>query len=226
MGPFSRHATIERLAEMIVSIKVPHPLRVAVDGVDAAGKTILADELVDPLVAHGRPVVRASADGFHKPRALRYKRGPDSPEGYYLDSFQYEAVLNELLIPLGPGGCLFYRSSVYDYRTETPVIATLLKASSDAILLFDGVFLLRPELVEHWDYKIFVDVSLNLSVERARARDVPLPGRKADADLLRIRYDQRYVPGQRKYFKDAHPKENADVILDNTILDNPKLIEP
>ena len=225
MGLSSRHNTIERLADMIVSIKVPYPLRVAVDGVDAAGKTMLANELVDPLETHGRPVIRASVDGFHNPLALRYKRGPDSPEGYYLDSFQYEAILNELVIPLGPGGCLFYHPSVYDYRTETPVIAKPLKAPRDAVLLFDGVFLLRPELVRHWDYKIFVNVGLNLSVRRALARDIPLHGRKADADLLRMRYERRYVPGQQIYFQDAQPKENADVILENTRLDNPKIIE-
>jgi hypothetical protein len=34
-----------------------HPVRVAVDGVDAAGKTSLADELVGPLAARGRTVL-------------------------------------------------------------------------------------------------------------------------------------------------------------------------
>jgi uridine kinase len=77
------------LVNHIVSMEQTHPLRVAVDGIDAAGKTTLADNLVQPLEAHGIPVIRASIDGFHRPRADRYRRGADSPVGYYDDSFDY-----------------------------------------------------------------------------------------------------------------------------------------
>jgi uridine kinase len=57
------------LAQRIDSLDPSHPVRVAIDGPDAAGKTTFADELVEPLEARGRPVIRASIDGWHRPRA-------------------------------------------------------------------------------------------------------------------------------------------------------------
>jgi uridine kinase len=45
--------------------------RVAIDGVDGAGKTYFADELAEVLGASGRSVIRASVDGFDNPRSIR-----------------------------------------------------------------------------------------------------------------------------------------------------------
>jgi hypothetical protein len=44
-------------------------LRIAVDGVDGAGKTHLADELARALRLFALPIIRASVDGFHNPRS-------------------------------------------------------------------------------------------------------------------------------------------------------------
>lgn len=85
----TRGACIARLASMIAAVERPHPARVALDGVDGAGKTHLADELVGPLSRSGRQIIRASIDGFHYPRAHRYKRGRESADGYFHDSFNY-----------------------------------------------------------------------------------------------------------------------------------------
>jgi len=83
---------LEQLAAAIAARRLDHPTRVAIDGVDGSGKTTLADELVEPLRRAGRDVIRASVDGFHNPRVVRYTRGPDSPEGYFLDSFDYATL--------------------------------------------------------------------------------------------------------------------------------------
>jgi uridine kinase len=111
-----RSELLGELAGRIVRIELPHPVRVAVDGVDAAGKTTLAEELVMPLRARGRPVIRASIDGFHHPARIRHGRGPASPEGYYQDSFNYQRLAESLLVPLGPGGSRRYVPAVFDYR--------------------------------------------------------------------------------------------------------------
>ena len=83
---------LEKLATRIVAFPATHPVRVAIDGIDASGKTTLANELTVSLQATGRPVIRASIDGFHRPRSERYRRGPTSPEGYYFDAFDYVAL--------------------------------------------------------------------------------------------------------------------------------------
>ena len=44
-----RSRCLESLARQILRIERPHPIRVAIDGPDAAGKTTLADELA-PMI--------------------------------------------------------------------------------------------------------------------------------------------------------------------------------
>jgi uridine kinase len=187
-------------------------MRVAIDGVDAAGKTTLAEDLVTPLQACGRPVIRASIDDFHHPAQKRYQRGSTSPEGYYRDSFNYQALLASLLVPLGPGGSRWYRAAVFDVRMDAAVQAPLCAAESNAVLLFDGVFLLRPELRGFWEFMIFVDAAFEVTLVRAQQRDLALFGTVAEVTK---RYEQRYIPGQRLYLKECQPKERATVVVEN-----------
>lgn len=79
-------SVLDAVAEAVPGPGVDAAVRVAVDGVDGAGKTVFADQLGDVLTALGRPVIRASVDDFHRPRAERYRRGRDSPIGFWLDS--------------------------------------------------------------------------------------------------------------------------------------------
>jgi uridine kinase len=44
-------------------------------------------------------------------------------------------------------------------------------AAIDAVLLFDGVFLLRTELFNRWDLRIFVSATFGRALERSRLRD-------------------------------------------------------
>ena len=192
----------------------------AIDGVDAAGKTTLADELRPLVEARGRRVVRATIDGFHRPRAERYRRGPTSPEGYYLDSFDLGALRRELLEPLGPGGSGLARLGVFDLHADRPVDEAPRAVPADAVLLFDGVFLLRPELNDLWDVRVFVDVDEHEALRRAVLRDEDLFGSPDEA--LR-RYRNRYVPGQRLYLGEVDPRTLAHVVFENTDPASPRL---
>jgi uridine kinase len=207
-----RTRLIEQLADRILAVQRSHPLRVAIDGIDASGKTTLADELVRAVQARGRPVLRASLDGFHRPRADRYRRGAGSAEGYYRDAFDYPALRDNLLFPLGPGGDRRCRLAVFDFRTDRPVSAPTFLAQQDAVLLLDGVFLLRPELDPYWDFRIFLSVDFDTALLRALRRDLALLGSEA---AVRERYLQRYQPGQRLYLEEARPLDRADIIVDN-----------
>ncbi|QBD76937.1 uridine kinase [Ktedonosporobacter rubrisoli] len=218
-----REQLLHRLSTQLVELPDIRPQRVALDGIDASGKTTLADELVPWIEALKRPVIRASIDGFHQPRRIRHQRGPDSPEGYFEDSFDYASLRKALLQPLGPQGNRLYRRAVFDFRDDAPLETPIEKAPENAVLLFDGVFLLRPGLIDQWDYRIFVDVKMELALQRALQRDLQLFG---SAEEVRARYLKRYQPGQRLYYQLARPREKADVIVDNNDLSQPQLIFP
>jgi uridine kinase len=188
-----RARVLTRLADEIVALRLPHPTRVGVDGVDAAGKTTLDDELAAVLDFRGRVVVRASTDSFHRPTQERYARGRDSPEGYYRDSFDYAAL----------------RRLVFDAH-----------APGDSVLVLDGVFLARPELADCWDYRIFVAIDDDESIRRGVARDASVLGGEQEARRL---YEHRYVPGQRLYLAEARPLETADAVVGNNDPARPRL---
>lgn len=216
-----RSQLLAYLTGRIIEINRPHPIRIALDGPDAAGKTTLAEELVTPLQSSGRPVVRASIDGFHNPSSIRYARGLSSPEGYYFDSFNYQMLVESLLAPLGPGGSRRYCAALFDYRTNSAVPIETQLAEPNAILLFDGVFLLRPELAGSWDFTIFVDASFEITLARAQERDAAFLGSRKE---VRRRYENRYIPGQKLYFAACCPKERAHVVIDNSDPLNPVII--
>jgi uridine kinase len=207
-----RDELVAAIADRVGAIHRPHPVRLGVDGPDTAGKTTLAEELAAGLRERERGVIRASIDGFHRPRSERYRQGPESPLGYYEDSFDYERLRDALLDPLGERGNRLYRTRVFDYRTDQPVRSQLLKAAADAILIFDGVFLLRPGLADAWDFRVFVSVDFDEIVRRARIRDADLFGSSDEAEQ---RYRTRYLPAQQHYLQTVHPDQLADVVIDN-----------
>ena len=207
----TRDELLSRLAEAVGSVTTAHPTRVAVDGPPAAGKTTLADELVVVLRAQDREVIRASIEGFLLPRSQRYRRGKYSAEGCYHDSFDFDALHRVLLDPLGPGGDRRFQQAVYDRRTDTALSQPVTTAHADAVLLFDGVFLLRPELIDGWDLRIFVSAAFEKTLDRARTRDQALYG----SDEVERRWRNRYIPSQQFYFDTARPTDHADIIVHN-----------
>jgi uridine kinase len=160
-------------------------------------------------------------DGFHNARSLRYARGTDSPEGYFHDSFDYLALKRALLDPLGPAGDRRFRTAVFDYRADRVVDAPVRVAVPNAIVLFDGVFLQRPELDGVWDVTIWVDAPFEVTVERAVIRDAQ---HGVQAGVVRGKYEARYVPGQRLYLTQCHPLERADIVVHNASFAQPRLV--
>ena len=218
----NRQQTLSDVAERITQINLTHPTRVAIDGVDAAGKTILADELAR-IIESTRPVIRASVDGFHNPKQVRYQRGEGSSEGYYRDSFNYQKLIEVLLAPLGPAGTRRYHSVIFDYRTDHKVDQHPAIADARSVLLFDGVFLHRPELREYWDYTVFLDVDFETTLARAERRNAARAFEEKpelSSEEVRSRYEQRYILGQKLYLSECTPRARANAVINNSNLAN------
>ncbi|MFZ0325119.1 MAG: uridine kinase [Actinomycetes bacterium] len=203
-----RAALVESVAREVLQHRRLPITRVAVDGVDGAGKTFFADELADCLVRAGVVVIRAGADGFHRPAVERYRRGRSSPEGFFLDSYDYAALRSELLDPLSPGGALRYRLAVFDVASDEPLDLPPSVADIGAVLVVDGIFLHRDELVDVWDFSVFIRASLEQATRRWQQRDgverqsASIPG-------------DRYVEGQRLYLNACDPQRRASMVVDN-----------
>jgi uridine kinase len=214
----ARQQVLEVVAARILKTSSPYVLRVAIDGVDGAGKTTFADELAEVLGASGREVIRASVDGFHHPKEVRYRLGRGSPEGFYRDSYDYGAFKSLLLDPLSPGGSGRYRVAVHDVELERPVTVAEKWAEPGAILVIDGIFLHRPELRDCWDVSVWLGVAFSVSVPRMAARDGNSPDPHAPEH-------RRYVEGQKLYLLEATPQQRATFAIDNNDVDAPFIVE-
>jgi len=208
------------LAGAIDNFHQEWPLRIAVDGRTASGKTTLADELAGTLRGLGREVIRSSIDGFHRPRAERYARGRHSAEGYYHDARDLAAVMALLLTPLGPGGDRLYRTASFDLAADQPIAQLPRTAGPHAILIVDGTFLQRPELSAGWDLTVFVETTAVVSEQRGVARDAASNG---DVEAIRTLYARRYRPAYDLYAAQCTPMTGADVVIGNDDVDRPTL---
>lgn len=184
----------------------------AVDGVTAAGKTTLANELADCLRDGGRRTVRLSMDGFHHPRARRYLQGRDSASGYYEDAYDFVALVEHVLVPLGPGGHGRYRRAVIDLDTDSRVDEAPVQVDPTTVLIVDGTFLQCSALARYWDEVVYVDTALDIARSRGIDRDHE---RLGGLDEARHAFDNRYHAAARIYLGEVSPAERADVVVDN-----------
>lgn len=191
-------------------------VRVGIDGVDGSGKTVFAGELSAALREAGRQVVQVSVDDFHHVRALRYRRGRSSPEGFWLDSFDYVRFVAEVLEPLGPEGSRDYRPQGHDLATDRVLDGPWLTAPAGSVLVVDGLFLHRAELAGHWDFTVFLDVPFEVTAARMAARDGTNPD-PAHPSMA------RYVQAQETYFAQCQPWASADLVIDNAEGERPRV---
>lgn len=197
---------------------------VGVDGRSGAGKSTFADELTARLTARGRVVVRSTTDSFHRPREERLLRGPTSGEGYYLDSHQLDVIVDELLFPFAHGADEV-RTAAFDEPSDAPV-DEVVPVPAAAVLVFDGLFLQRPELNGYWNMTVFLDANERREREWLEFLFGGLPdddverAAELDARLVRARWP-RYRDGWRTYVDVVHPASVATVVVDNNDLQAP-----
>lgn len=203
------------VARVVGAAARPGRALVAIDGVGASGKSTFAARLARQIDA--RPVVLLHVDDFFNPSQVRQARGRYSPEGFWLDSYNYDALIASALRPLAVGGDGLYSAASFDPIADQVVLSTQVRAPGDALVLVEGTFLHRDELVQFWDYSIYLDVPF---VEAAR-RMARGNGVHADAEPgLTSRYDD----AQRIYFDAAARWSRASLVVDNTDFQNPKII--
>ncbi len=216
-----RTEALAELAEQVLAVERPHPVRVAIDGCSAAGKTTLADELAQVLRDRtGREVIRVGIDYFKRAVELRTTYPVDSPESYYLETWDNEAIRDRLLIPLGPDGDRRYTAGLRDSSAQTALELPVAVAPDDAVLLADGAFLQRPELDACWDLRIYVDITFDEVLRRGIERDQQW---MTSPEAAEHRYRTRYIPGERLYVDQIQPQARAQIVLNNQDPANPHL---
>ncbi len=203
------------------------PMLIAIDGIDGAGKTTFADELA--AAAHEMSIVRASIDSFHNSRQVRWQRGRSSPLGFYLDSHNLDSLRSELLDPFRAGAGSPYRTAVFDEPLDAPIESGQSTVSTQDVLIFDGIFLQRPDLAHYWDLTVFVDGQKRVDLGRLGLVLDELPDDPDQATMQTMEWAERferYRSGMRYYLDLINPANRADILIDNNDLTRPRLLRP
>ena len=166
-------------------------VRVLVDGAPPTRPDQLADALVDPLRALGRPVHRVHADDFLRPASLRFEHGRHDPDAYLEDRLDVGALGREVLDPFASRGR--YLPSLWDEVADRSTRAAVVDAPERAVLVLDGSLLLG-----RW---LDADLAVHLTVRPATLERRTLPE------------DRWTLPAFARYEEETDPTQLADVVV-------------
>ena len=168
---------------------------VAVDGCGGSGKSTFAKELAklsaDIAIIH--------MDDFYKPSTQRDK-GTVIQKHVGAD-VDWQRLKKEVLVPLTNNENSKYQ--MYDWSSD--MLGKWNTVYFGGIVVVEGVYSLREELADLYDYKIFVDCSRKIRLER---------GIKRDGEGSRDIWEKNWMVQEDRYMKKHKPYEKSDLIID------------
>lgn len=166
------------------------PVVIAIDGMAAAGKTTLAEQLkerLDGAVVH--------MDDFHLPQGFRTPERLRTPGGnIYLERFQKEVA------PYLRSGELF-GYGVYDHHRKDCGEKQLVQPKP--VIIVEGTYACHPELEHLYDLRLFCEVS---SFEQTKRLE-----NLSETD--REMYAALWIPMENRYFEAFGIVQRADLVL-------------
>lgn len=81
----------------------------------------------------------------------------------------------------------------------------------------DGT-LYRPPVDPFFDYRVFMDISFDQVLKRAKERDVP----KYGPEIIE-KYMKKYIPAQKMYMEKFSPKQRANLVINNDDYNRPSI---
>ncbi len=197
------------------------PLRVAIVGMQGAGKTTFAREFTEFLLNENEieveggirecclQPVHVKIDDFHHPKAHRYRQGRDSAKGYYEDAYNEQAFVEKVL-KLSQMEPYSYIPEVHDLDNDQSLNPDPIPLTSNSVLLVDGAFLLKPIYAPHWDFTILIKTDFETAMERGIERDAELLG---GVEMARQKYLDRYHKAYRMYVEEVDVEGVVDFVV-------------
>lgn len=165
---------------------------VAIDGRCGAGKTTLAATLAEIL--HCQVV---HMDDFFLPFEMRSSERLAKAGG----NVHHERFLSEVLLPLKAGKNVTFRP--FDCATGT--LGEPIEIQSNGLVIVEGSYCCHPNLREHYDLRIFVDIACQTQLDRISKRDPSLVETFAE----------KWIPLEEKYFDECAVRTCCDIIINN-----------
>jgi uridine kinase len=183
---------------------------IGIDGLELVGKSYFSKKLAAFLELQGirSTVVRLS--DFKSPIEVTYM-GEDAVEAFYFHAFNYNKLLNELLLPYLEKGSADLVLTSFGDDTNHYGKETRYRIEPGGVLILEGELMFREPLMDHFDFKIFLYMDDQEALHRALVRDLFLGEETKEAEIKNKR-----IPAQKMYMSRHVPVETADYAIDNT----------
>jgi uridine kinase len=169
---------------------------VAVDGLMGAGKSTLtaqvAEAIGDAAVVPGDDFYRPIAE----PQRLRL-----APRDSYEEYFEWQRLRDSLLVPLIRKSRARYRR--HDWASD--VLAEWHEVGPGGVVIVDGVFSTRPELMQYYGVTVFVDTPREQRLDR-----IPDRGYKD------VSWVDHWTAAEDWYLTNVRPRERVALVLDGS----------
>ena len=182
---------------------------VGISGIDGSGKGYVTRLIDEGLRAKGLNAAVINIDGWLNLPHIRFDPN-NLADNFYRNAIRFDEMFERLIIPLRDSRSVDITA---DFAEET---ATEFREHRYAfhdieIILLEGIFIFKRELVHHYDLKIWIDCSFDVALERAIARSQE--GLSPEATIHA--YRTIYFPAQRIHFALDNPRAASDIHIDN-----------
>lgn len=192
------HANLEQLINVMDSMpRKQETLLIGIDGCGGSGKSTLAKQLKKAR----SDVTLVQMDDFYLP-SLQLLAVPPEEKPIGAD-FDWRRMLKDVLEPLSRNkeGC--YQR--YDW--EKGELAERHTVPVGGIVAIEGVYSLRNELVDKYDYTIWVDCPRDTRLSR---------GLERDGEGARDKWVNNWMVSEDLYVEKHKPLERADLVVTGT----------
>ena len=192
------HRSFARLLPLLAAIdekrQQGHPVLVALEGGAGSGKSTLGETLQK---IYSCPLLHMD-DFFLQPHQRTAERLAEA--GGNLDR---ERFLEEVLLPCRRGEPIQYRR--YNCRTQT--LLPPREIPSAPLFIIEGSYSCHPDLRQHYDLAVFLDISPHLQRGRIERRNAP---------EVAQRFFDIWIPMENRYFDAFQIPASCDLILEVT----------
>ena len=182
---------------------------VGISGIDASGKGYITGFLQKELEKRNYKVANINVDPWQNPIPIRLQK-EDPAENFYKNVFRWDNFFKQLIVPLRTNRHIYLQTSLI--RTDGDFYYSFIYDFNDIdILLIEGIFLFKQELLNYYDWKIWIDCSFETGIYRAIERN----SEKLSREQLIHDYNTYYYPAQIYHFQRDDPKDVSNIIYCN-----------
>ena len=173
-------------------------LLIGIDGCGCSGKSTFADKIKDEF----SNVTIVHKDDFYLPSSQILNTHPTKkPIGA---DFDWKRLLNQVLEPISQEKEGHYQQ--YDWETDS--LTEWHTVPVGGIVIIEGVYSIRKELIDKYDFKIWVDCPRDKRLARGIERD----GEEAHEMWV-----NNWMISEDVYVEKHKPNERADIVVDGTM---------